>query len=124
MNKKILICGGTGCLSSKSREIKENLEKELKNRNIDDVEVVLTGCFGFCEKGPIVKVVPANNFYIEVKPEDAKDIIEIDIIDNKKVERILYKDPVSQKAVTDYKKNELLPKTGEKSFKKLWNNRS
>ena len=104
MNKKILICGGTGCLSSKSREIKENLEKELKNRNIDDVEVVLTGCFGFCEKGPIVKVVPANNFYIEIKPEDAKDIIEIDIIDNKKVERILYKDPVSQKAVTDYKK--------------------
>lgn len=104
MNKKILICGGTGCLSSKSREIKENLEKELKNRNIDDVEVVLTGCFGFCEKGPIVKVIPANNFYIEVKPEDAKDIIEIDIIDNKKVERILYKDPVSQKAVTDYKK--------------------
>lgn len=104
MNKKILICGGTGCLSSKSREIKENLEKELKNKNIDDVEVVLTGCFGFCEKGPIVKVVPANNFYIEVKPEDAKDIIEIDIIDNKKVERILYKDPVSQKAVTDYKK--------------------
>lgn len=104
MNKKILICGGTGCLSSKSKEIKENLEKELKNRNIDDVEVVLTGCFGFCEKGPIVKVVPANNFYIEVKPEDAKDIIEIDIIDNKKVERILYKDPVSQKAVTDYKK--------------------
>ena len=104
MNKKILICGGTGCLSSKSSEIKENLEKELKNRNIDDVEVVLTGCFGFCEKGPIVKVVPANNFYIEVKPEDAKDIIEIDIIDNKKVERILYKDPVSQKAVTDYKK--------------------
>lgn len=104
MNKKILICGGTGCLSSKSREIKENLEKELKNRNIDDVEVVLTGCFGFCEKGPIVKVVPANNFYIEVKPEDTKDIIEIDIIDNKKVERILYKDPVSQKSVTDYKK--------------------
>lgn len=104
MNKKILICGGTGCLSSKSREIKENLEKELKNRNIDDVEVVLTGCFGFCEKGPIVKVVPANKFYIEVKPEDTKDIIEIDIIDNKKVERILYKDPVSQKSVTDYKK--------------------
>lgn len=104
MNKKILICGGTGCLSSKSKDIKENLEKELKERNINDVEVVLTGCFGFCEKGPIVKVVPANNFYIEVKPEDAKDIIEIDIIDNKKVERILYKDPVSQKAVTDYKK--------------------
>lgn len=104
MNKKILICGGTGCLSSKSKDIKENLEKELKERNINDVKVVLTGCFGFCEKGPIVKVVPANNFYIEVKPEDAKEIVEIDIIGNKKVERILYKDPVSQEAILDYKK--------------------
>lgn len=104
MNKKILICGGTGCLSSKSKDIKENLEKELKERNINDVEVVLTGCFGFCEKGPIVKVVPANNFYIEVKPEDAKKIVEIDIIGDKKVERILYKDPVSQEAILDYKK--------------------
>lgn len=104
MNKKILICGGTGCLSSKSKDIKENLEKELKERNIDDVKVVLTGCFGFCEKGPIVKVVPANNFYIEVKPEDAKEIVEIDIIGDKKVERILYKDPVSQEAILDYKK--------------------
>lgn len=104
MNKKILICGGTGCLSSKSKDIKENLEKELKERNINDVEVVLTGCFGFCEKGPIVKVVPANNFYIEVKPEDAKKIVEIDIIGDKKVERILYKDSVSQEAILDYKK--------------------
>ena len=104
MNKKILICGGTGCLSSKSKDIKENSEKELKERNINDVEVVLTGCFGFCEKGPIVKVVPANNFYIEVKPEDAKKIVEIDIIGDKKVERILYKDPVSQEAILDYKK--------------------
>ena len=104
MNKKILICGGTGCLSSKSKDIKENLEKELKERNINDVKVVLTGCFGFCEKGPIVKVVPANNFYIEVKPEDAKEIVEIDIIVDKKVERILYKDPVSQEAILDYKK--------------------
>ena len=104
MNKKILICGGTGCLSSKSKDIKENLEKELKERNINDVEVVLTGCFGFCEKGPIVKVVPANNFYIEVKPEDAKEIVEIDTIGDKKVERILYKDPVSQEAILDYKK--------------------
>lgn len=104
MNKKILICGGTGCLSSKSKDIKENLEKELKERNINDVEVVLTGCFGFCEKGPIVKVVPTNNFYIEVKPEDAKEIVEVDIIGDKKVERILYKDPVSQEAILDYKK--------------------
>ncbi|WP_349763366.1 NADH-quinone oxidoreductase subunit NuoF [Fusobacterium sp. SYSU M8D902] len=104
MSKKILICGGTGCLSSKSRLIKENLEKELKERKIEGVEVVLTGCFGFCEKGPIVKILPANNFYIEVKPEDVKDIIELDIIKDEKVERILYKDPITKEVVTDYKK--------------------
>ena len=104
MNKKILICGGTGCLSSKSKDIKIKLEEELKNKNISDVEVILTGCFGFCEKGPIVKVTPANNFYIEVKLEDVKDIIEIDIVGDKKVERILYKDPVSQEIILDYKK--------------------
>lgn len=104
MSKKILICGGTGCLSSKSRLIKENFEKELKERKIEGVEVVLTGCFGFCEKGPIVKILPANNFYIEVKPEDVKDIIELDIIKDEKVERILYKDPITKEVVTDYKK--------------------
>lgn len=117
MNKKILICGGTGCLSSKSKDIKENLEKELKERNINDVEVVLTGCFGFCEKGPIVKVVPANNFYIEVKPEDAKEIVEIDIIGDKKVERILYKDPVSQEAILDYKKMNFYQKQERRALK-------
>lgn len=104
MAKKILICGGTGCLSSKSRDIKEKLEQELEKREIRDVEVVLTGCFGFCEKGPIVKVIPANNFYVEVSPEDADDIIDLDIIQNLKVERILYKDPESNQPVTDYKK--------------------
>lgn len=50
MNKKILICGGTGCLSSKSKDIKENLEKELKERNINDVKVVLTGCLDFVKR--------------------------------------------------------------------------
>ena len=73
-------------------------------------------------KGTNSKVVPANNFYIEVKPEDAKEIVEIDIIGDKKVERILYKDPVSQEAILDYKKWTSI-KTRKKSLKKLWSNR-
>lgn len=117
MNKKILICGGTGCLSSKSRVIKENLEKELRDNNISGVEVVLTGCFGFCEKGPIVKVLPENNFYIEVKPEDAKDIVELDIINNIKVERILYKDPIKNEAINDYKEMKFYQKQERRVLK-------
>lgn len=121
MKKKILICGGTGCISSKSKEIKANLEKELEKSNIKDVEVVMTGCFGFCEKGPIVKVVPENNFYIEVKPEDAIDIINIDIKNGGKVERILYKDPISNEPLEDYKKMKFYQKQERRALKNCGN---
>ncbi|MGL5100805.1 MAG: (2Fe-2S) ferredoxin domain-containing protein, partial [Fusobacteriaceae bacterium] len=79
--KHVLICGGTGCLSSKSKQIAENMNVLLKEKGLEDeVKVVLTGCFGFCEKGPIVKIIPENTFYVEVKPEDASRILEEDII--------------------------------------------
>ena len=92
--KHILICGGTGCLSSKSHEIYENIVKCLEEHGIrDQVRVVQTGCFGFCEKGPIVKIMPENTFYIEVQPSDAKRIVEEDIIGERKIEDLLYTDP-------------------------------
>lgn len=111
--KKIYVCGGTGCISSKSEDIVKNLNLSIKNNKLQDkVEVVFTGCFGFCEKGPIVKIVPDNTFYIEVKPEDADDIIQIDIINGKKIERLLYIDPKTNKKIHNsedmefYKKQE------------------
>ena len=68
----VLVCGGTGCVSSNSIQIVENLKKYLKENGIEDeVQVLKTGCFGFCEKGPIVKILPDNTFYVQVKPEDA-----------------------------------------------------
>jgi (2Fe-2S) ferredoxin len=77
----ILICGGTGCRASESERIQTNLEDALKAKGLEDeVQVVTTGCFGFCEKGPIVKILPDNTFYIEVKPEDADEIIEEHIV--------------------------------------------
>lgn len=92
--KHVLICGGTGCLSSKSNKIAENMNAILKEKGMaDDVKVVLTGCFGFCEKGPIVKIMPENTFYVEVKPEDAGRIIEEDLIKGKKIETLLFRDP-------------------------------
>ncbi len=92
--KKILVCGGTGCLSAKGEEIVENLRNSIKEHGLkNDVEVIQTGCFGFCEKGPIVKIMPENTFYIEVKPEDAERIVVEDIISEKRIVELLYIDP-------------------------------
>lgn len=100
----ILICGGTGCHASQSAKIKENLEQILKEKNLEnEVQVIATGCFGFCEKGPIVKVLPDNTFYTQVKPEDCGEIVEEHIIKGRKVERLLYLDPKTQEHKSDSK---------------------
>ena len=90
----ILVCGGTGCRASASHQIITRLEECLKEKNLEDeVQVIATGCFGFCEKGPIVKVMPDNTFYVQVKPDDAEEIVNEHVIKGRKVERLLYKDP-------------------------------
>ena len=87
----ILVCGGTGCESSNADLIYKNLQAEAKNFGVEDkVQIVKTGCFGFCEKGPIVKVLPEDSFYVEVKPEDAKDIIAEQVVKGREVQRLLY----------------------------------
>src|SRR3989339_366191 len=100
----LLVCGGTGCRASASDAIVGKLQKELDEKNLqDEVQVVMTGCFGFCEKGPIVKVLPDNTFYVQVKPDDAKVIVEEHVIKGRKVEKLLYKDPADQKEISDSK---------------------
>lgn len=87
----ILVCGGTGCESSNADGIYNNLQTAAKEAGVSDkVQIVKTGCFGFCEKGPIVKVLPEDSFYVEVKPEDAKDIINEQIVKGREVTRLLY----------------------------------
>ncbi len=100
----LLVCGGTGCRASSSDAIVENLKSELQAQGLDEtVQVIMTGCFGFCEKGPIVKVMPDNTFYVQVKPEDAKTIVEEHVIKGRKVHHLLYKDPVKEESVSDSK---------------------
>ncbi len=100
----ILICGGTGCHSSQSELIAENFRKALKEQKLDnDVQVIMSGCFGFCEKGPIVKIMPDNTFYVQVTPEDVDEIIAEHIIKGRKVERLLYVDPDTKKHISDSK---------------------
>jgi NADH-quinone oxidoreductase subunit F/NADP-reducing hydrogenase subunit HndC len=94
----ILTCGGTACQSNKGEKIYQDLIAEAKKQGVSDkVQIVKTGCFGFCEKGPIVKVMSNNftetSFYVEVKPEDAAEIISAQVKGGKEVERLLYKDP-------------------------------
>ena len=100
----ILICGGTGCRASASEAIQNNLQDALKAKGLEEeVQVVMTGCFGFCEKGPIVKILPDNTFYIEVKPEDAEELIEEHIVKGRKVMRLLYTDPDKKEVISDSK---------------------
>lgn len=101
---QILICGGTGCKASASNLISEKLRESITAHEIaDKVEVITTGCFGFCEKGPILKIIPDNTFYVQVTPEDAEDIINEHILKGKKIGRLLYTDPKTGQIVSDSK---------------------
>lgn len=98
----ILVCGGTGCVSSKSLNIVENFNKLIKEHGMEGkVHASITGCFGFCEKGPIVKVFPENVFYVQVTPDDAKEIFEQHIMGGEVVDRLLYVEPITQKSMHD-----------------------
>ena len=90
--KHILVCHGTGCTSSKSPKIIENFRRILEEKNIDNVRVIQTGCFGLCAKGPIVIVRPEDVFYAMVTPEDCQEIIEKHIQNGEVVQRLLCKD--------------------------------
>ena len=99
--RHIVLCGGTGCLSSHSEEIKEKFEQILEEKGIADKATVnLVGCFGFCSQGPFVKIYPEDTLYRLVKIEDVEEIVESDIINNTVVERLLYVDPASKEKVT------------------------
>ena len=87
----LLTCGGTGCVASHGGELYEALKKEITEQGAQaDAQVVRTGCFGFCEKGPIVKVLPDETFYVTVKPADAKEIVAEHVIKGRPVKRLLY----------------------------------
>ena len=90
--KHILICHGTGCTSSKSPEILKRFNELIKEKNIENVRVIKTGCFGLCAKGPIVIIRPEDVFYSMVTPEDCEEIIEKHIQNGEIVDRLLCKD--------------------------------
>ena len=107
----ILVCGGTSCRASESNLIAESLKTELEKKGLGaEVQVIMTGCFGFCEKGPIVKVMPDNTFYVKVKPEDAPVIVAEHVIKGRPVQRLLYTGPASVEQSIDTKHKGLFRK--------------
>ena len=109
--RAVLLCGGTGCISSNSLEIKEKFEKLIADNNLGDkVTVNIVGCFGFCSQGPFVKILPEDTLYRLVKEEDVEEIFEKDIRGGEVVERLLYIEPntgekvAKQEDINFYKK--------------------
>ncbi len=98
--RHIVLCGGTGCLSSRSDEITKEFERLVEEHNIGDkVTVNQVGCFGFCSQGPFVKIYPEDTLYRLVQLEDVQEIFEKDILGGETIERLLYIDPNTEKQV-------------------------
>lgn len=98
----VLICAGTGCSSSNSMEVKEALEKQLVEAGLDsEIDVVKTGCFGFCSLGPIMVIYPEGTFYHHVKVEDVAEIVETHLKGGQLVDRLLYDIPGQNKKAPD-----------------------
>lgn len=94
MPNRILICGGTGCISSHSRPVMDRLEKELQQANLDqEYQIIFTGCQGFCEQGPIIVVEKDSTFYCRVDPDQVPAIVQDHLKAGRPVEELLYTNP-------------------------------
>ena len=101
--RQVLVCRGTGCESQRAKELYSALDDEVKKSGLDDkVEVKFTGCHGFCQQGPTVIIEPEGTFYCHVQPEDAADIVGMDLKNGNMVERLLFVDPKTKKQVPKY----------------------
>lgn len=93
----VLICGGTGCTSAKSIEIKDLIVQEIANAGIaDEISVVLTGCFGLCALGPIMVIYPEGTFYTNVSIDDVGEIVSEHLVKGRIVKRIVYDETIKE----------------------------
>jgi len=97
---QLLLCSGTSCMSNGAQQVKDSLEKALKEANLEkEVEIITTGCMGICELGPIMVVYPDGVFYQRLTPEDAREIVQEHILKGRVVQRLFYKKPKSEELV-------------------------
>ena len=99
--RHMVLCGGTGCISSNSNEILAEIQKQIAEKKLEDkVTVNQVGCFGFCSQGPFVKIYPEDTLYRLVTIEDVTEIIDKDIIGGETIERLIYIDPITEEKIT------------------------
>lgn len=95
--KHVLVCAGTGCTSSKSPQIQKKFEEEIEKNSLnDEVKIVKTGCFGFCEAGPIVVVYPEGTFYSHIKVEDVERIVKEHLLEDTLVQDLVFKESIQE----------------------------
>jgi NADH-quinone oxidoreductase subunit F/NAD(P)H dehydrogenase (quinone)/NADP-reducing hydrogenase subunit HndC len=98
----LLICGGTGCHATGSLKVKDALDEEITAKGLQDkVEVIETGCNGFCAMGPLMVVHPGDIFYQKIKTDDIPAIVQDHLIGGKPVQKLLYKDPIGKKVIAE-----------------------
>lgn len=100
----IIVCGGTGCIAYGCKKVVEKVREELKTQGLEeDVNLKVTGCHGFCEKGPLMAIKPAGIFYKRVQIEDVPEILTETVKNGRPVERLLYEDQNNQKVLSEDK---------------------
>lgn len=96
----LMLCGGTGCIASGAPKVKQAIEEELIKRGLaDEVQVVMTGCNGFCAMGPIMTVFPDGIFYNKLKPEHAPRLVEEHVLKGRPVKELLFEEPVEKEKI-------------------------
>ena len=96
----LMLCAGTGCVSNKSFELKDVLEKEIHKQGLqDEILVVLTGCNGFCAVGPVVTVQPDGIFYQNLTEKDIPFLVEEHFLKGRPVEKFMYSPPEEKEPI-------------------------
>lgn len=100
----ITVCGGTGCCASGSESVSAAFREEVNKQGLETkVDVKVTGCHGFCERGPLVVIFPSTIFYQQITPSDVPEIVSETAVNSKIIDRLLYQDPLTeQKIVYEY----------------------
>ena len=99
-HKKVIVCAGTGCVANGSMKIYEEIKRLVEEKGIlaevdlekehEGIGVKKSGCHGFCEKGPLVRIEPEKYLYVQVKVEDCEEIVNETLINNRPIERLMY----------------------------------
>jgi NADH-quinone oxidoreductase subunit F len=97
---RLMLCGGTGCRASGTHSFKAALSEEIRHRGLnDEILVTETGCNGFCAVGPVMLILPEDTFYLGLRPEDVPEIVEQHLIKGRRVDRLLFEDPITKQKI-------------------------